>query len=146
MARNSYKTYLMGAGASGSTYTKLCDIKEYPDLGQAPDGLETTTLSDAMKTYINDIVDPGGTLEFTANYDPVVYQSLQSHVGKREKYAIWLGGTADQDGVVQPDGSEGKFEFEGDLATWLKGAGTSAVVDMGIAISPSTPITFSYQG
>ena len=34
MARSTYKTYLMkGTGTSTVTYSKLVDIKEFPDLG-----------------------------------------------------------------------------------------------------------------
>lgn len=140
MARNSYKTFLMNS-ADGKTWSKLVDIKEYPDLGQAPDTLETTTLSDKMKTYINDILDTGGGLEFNFNYTPADYQTLQEHSGKQEHWAIWLGGT-EAEGVLTPTGSEGKFSFQGEMTPWLKGAGTSAVVEMGASIAPSTPIEF----
>ena len=50
MAISTYKVFLMKA--SGGTYTKLIDIKDFPDLGGAPEMLETTTLSDKMQTYI----------------------------------------------------------------------------------------------
>lgn len=43
----TYQTYLMH-GTSGS-YTKLCDIKEFPDLGGEPEQVEITTLSDSMR-------------------------------------------------------------------------------------------------
>ena len=138
-ATNTYKTFLMNGGAEGATFTKLIDIKEFPDLGQAPDTLETTTLSDHMKTYIADIIDPGGALEFNANYDLTDYETLQTHVGKQEWWAIWFGGTG-QGNTLTPTGSEGKFKFKGELSVWVKGAGTSAVREMGVAITPSTPI------
>lgn len=138
-AHNTYMTYLMNAGASGSTYTKLIDIKEFPDLGSAPPTLDTTTLSDAMHTYINDILDTGGGLEFNANYKLEDYQTLQAHVGKNEKYAIWFGATVTE-GVATPSGEFGKFEFEGELSVWKKGAGVGAVQEMGLSIAPSTEI------
>lgn len=140
MARNSFKTYLMKK--NGNTWEKLCDIKEFPDLGQAPDTLETTTLSDPMKTYINDIMDVGGGLEFNLNYDPAVYATLEALKGQELDYGVWFGAT-ESGGVYTPDGSEGKFSFKGELSVWVKGAATSAVVDMGVSIAPSTPITFS---
>lgn len=141
MASNTFKTFLMTGGAEGTTYTKLVDVKETPDLGSAPEALDATTLSDSMKVYISDIVDPGGTLEFTANYDPTDYTKLMTHVGKKEHYAIWLGGT-ESEGTVTPTGDLGQFEFEGELSVWLKSASVSAVREMGIGITPSTPITF----
>lgn len=140
MPRTSYKTFLMhGSGTGSVTYSKLCDIKEFPDLGSAPDTIDVTTLSDGQKMYLNDIFDPGN-LEFNSNYDPDVYDTLKALEGKTEKYAVWFGGT-ESGGVVTPDGSAGKFEFEGELAVWVKGAGVSAAVDMGISIAPSTKIT-----
>ena len=33
---STYKTYLMVGSGSPTSYSKLCDIKSYPDLGGAP--------------------------------------------------------------------------------------------------------------
>lgn len=46
MAISTYKVFLMKGTTSGSstTYEKLVDIKDFPDLGGAPEMLETTTL------------------------------------------------------------------------------------------------------
>lgn len=140
MARTSYKTFLMKKGTgTDATYTKLCDIKEFPDLGGAPDTIDVTTLSDGQKMYLPDILDPGN-LEFNANYDPTTYDTLKALEGTTASYAVWFGGT-ESNGVVTPDGSAGKFEFDGQLSVWVKGAGVSAAVDMGISIAPSTKIT-----
>ena len=46
MAISTYKVFLMKKAASGGTYSKVVDIKDFPDLGGAPEMLETTTLSD----------------------------------------------------------------------------------------------------
>ena len=140
MAINTYKTYLMkGSGSSSTTWSKLIDIKEFPDLNQATPTLDATTLSDPAHVYIADIKDTGGTLEFTANYDKNDYQTLQALEGTVVKYAVWFGATT-AEGVDTPDGSEGKFEFEGELSVWKKGAGVSAVQEMGIGIAPTKPI------
>ena len=61
---NTYMSYLM-TSEDGATWTKLIDIKEFPDLGSTPPTLDTTTLSDNMHTYINDIADTGGGLELS---------------------------------------------------------------------------------
>lgn len=140
MARTSFKTYLMKKGTgSGNAYTKLVDIKEFPDLGKAPDTIDVTTLSDPQKVYLPDILDPG-QLEFNANYDPADYSTLKALEGTELDLAIWFGGT-ESNGVYTPDGSAGKFEFKGYITVWVKGAGVSAAVDMGIAITPTTTIT-----
>ena len=66
MAISTYGIFLMHK-ASGETYSKLIDIKDFPDLGGAPEMLETTTLSDSMQTYIEGI-QSADALEFSANY------------------------------------------------------------------------------
>ena len=53
MFTSSYKTFLMQK--KNTAYEKLVDIKSFPDLGGAPELLETTTLSDSMQTYIEGI-------------------------------------------------------------------------------------------
>ena len=139
MARTSFKTYLMKKGSGTSaTYTKLVDIKEFPDLGKAPDTIDVTTLSDPQKVYLPDIFDPG-QLEFNANYDAADYTTLKALEGTELDLAIWFGAT-ESNGVYTPDGSAGKFEFKGYITVWVKGAGVSAAVDMGIAITPTTTI------
>lgn len=50
MATSTYMTFLMHK--NNSTYEKLIDITEFPDLGTDPEMLETTTLSDRMQTFI----------------------------------------------------------------------------------------------
>lgn len=138
MAISTYKVFLMHKGASESAYTKLIDIKEFPDLGGDPEMLETTTLSDKMQTYIAGIQSLDG-LSFTANYDLTDYKALKALAGKNEKYAVWFGGT-ESGGVLTPTGSDGKFSFDGQLTAYPTGGGVNEVVAIGITIAPSTPI------
>ena len=64
MAISTYKVFLMKK--TSETWSKLIDIKDFPDLGGSPELLETTTLSDKMQTYIPGIQSLDA-LEFTAN-------------------------------------------------------------------------------
>lgn len=137
MAISTYKVFLMKKGTS--TYEKLVDIKDFPDLGGAPEMLETTTLSDGAQTFIPGIQSLEA-LEFTANYDKADYTTLAALKDTETDYAVWFGGT-ESAGVVTPDGSEGKFEFKGKLNVFVVGGGVNEVVDMTITIAPSTPIT-----
>ena len=141
MPISTYKTYLMHADSAGNTWTKLVDIKEFPDLGGAPDMLETTTLTDKMQTYIAGIQSMDG-LNFTANYDMTKFEELKALEGKQEKYAVWFGGS-ESAGAVTPDGSNGKFSFSGELSVYPTGGGVNEVVGMSITIAPSTPVEFS---
>ena len=140
MAISSYKCFLMKKG-TGDTYEKLIDIKEFPDLGGAPEMLETTTLSDKMQTYIPGI-QSSDALEFTANYTKKDYETLAALAETEADYAVWFGGT-ESGGVVTPDGSNGKFAFKGYLSVNVNGGGVNEVVEMTITIAPSTVITES---
>lgn len=138
MAISTYKVFLMKKG-SGDTYAKLVDIKDYPDLGGAPEMLETTTLSDKMQTFIEGIQQLDA-LEFTANYTKADYETLKALEGTQTDFAVWFGATESQ-GVLTPSGSDGKFSFKGTLSVFVNGGGVNEVVDMTITIAPSTIIT-----
>ena len=140
MAISTYKVFLMHKASDADAYTKLIDIKEFPDLGGEPEMLETTTLSDKMQTYIAGVQSLEG-LSFTANYDKADFASLKALEGKQEQFAVWFGGS-EAGGVVTPDGSNGKFSFKGELSVYPVGGGVNEVVDMNITIAPSTVIAF----
>ena len=143
MATSTYKTFLMHGSGTTPTWSKLVDIKEFPDIGSDPEMLETTTLSDKMKTFIMGIQNNEG-MNFNANYDKTDYQALKALEGKNEKYAVWFGGTV-SGGTVTPTGSEGKFSFEGELAVHVTGGSVNEVRGMAITIAPSTVITESFS-
>lgn len=137
MAISTYKAFLMHKNTSN--YEKLTDIKEFPDLGGAPEMLETTTLSDRMQTYIPGIQSID-SLEFTANYTLAEYQKLKKMEGTEKEFAIWFGGTEAGD-TVTPTGSDGKYAFKGQLSVYVNGGGTNEVVEMTITIAPSSVIS-----
>ncbi len=140
MAISTYKTFLMKKGTS-STWEKVIDIKDFPDLGGAPEMLETTTLSHKMQTYIEG-VQSNDALEFTANYTKADYVSLKSLEGSENDYAVWFGGT-ESAGVLTPTGSDGKFEFKGSLSAYVTGGGVNEVTGMTITIAPSSSINIA---
>lgn len=141
MAISTYKVFLMKKGDTGDTWSKLVDIKEFPDLGGEPEMLETTTLSDKMQTYIAGIQSLGG-LTFTANYDMATFKTLKALEGKKASYAVWFGGT-EASGTVTPTGDNGKFSFDGELSVYPNGGGVNEVVGMTVSIAPSTVINFA---
>lgn len=137
MAISTYKVFLMKK--QDAAYEKLVDIKDFPDLGGSPEMLETTTLSDKMQTYIPGIQNLDA-LEFTANYTKADFTALKALEGQELDLAVWFGGTEEAN-VLTPTGSDGKFEFKGQLSVFPVGGGVNEVVDMTITIAPSTPIT-----
>lgn len=132
MAISTYGISLMYKATSGDTYTKLIDIKDFPDLGGAPEMLETTTLSDNMQTYIPGIQSLDA-LEFTANYTLADFKKIKAMEGTDTAFAVWFG----------VDGADGKFEFNGQISAFPVGGGVNEVVGMTISIAPSTPITMA---
>lgn len=137
MAISTYKIFLMKKG-TGDTYEKFLDIKSFPDLGGAPEMLETTTLSDAMQTYISGIQSLDA-LEFEANYTKEDYEKCKEVEGKTESYSVWFGGTG-SGSALTPTGEHGKFDFDGMLSAFPTGGGVNEVVGMTVTIAPSTPI------
>lgn len=124
-------TYLMqGSGSGTITYTKLCDIKDYPDLIGAPEPLETTTLSDSARTYIQGLKN-NEQLTFTANYTENDFNTLNTLSGE-QFLAIDFG----------TDGADGRFTFKGYVSVSIVGHGVNEVREMSIVITPTTEITF----
>lgn len=140
MAFSTYKTFLMHKASGSDNWTKLIDVKDYPNLGGTPEMLETTTLSDKMQTYTLG-VQSLDSMDFTANYSASDYAMLNELAGVDHAYAVWFGATESQ-GVLTPTGSDGKFEFTAKLSVYPKGGGVNEVVEMGITLAPSTVITF----
>lgn len=141
MAISTYKIFLMQK--KETKWEKLIDIKDYPDLGGSPELLETTTLSDMMKTFIEGIQE-NGALEFTLNYTKAECAKLKQLKGQTLELAVWFGGT-ESGATVTPTGADGKFSFSGTLSVYLPGKGTNEVVEMIISIAPSTSIIFEEE-
>ena len=137
MATSSYKTFLMYK--KNDAYEKLVDIKDFPDLGGAPEMLETTTLSDSMQTYIEGIQSQDA-LEFNVNYTLALYEQIDAMKGTETEFAVWFGGT-ESGGTVIPVGDEGKFNFKGYISIRVTGKGVNEVREAVLSIAPSTPIT-----
>lgn len=139
MAISTYKIFLMMK--KEASYEKLIDIKDFPDLGGSPEMLETTTLSDKMQTYIPG-VQSLDALEFTANYTKEDFTKLKALEGVEHEFAVWFGGTEEAN-VLTPTGTDGKFQFKGQLSAFPVGGGVNEVVDMTVTIAPSTPISMA---
>lgn len=135
----TYQTYLMhGTGTGTVTYSKLIDIKEFPDLGGTPEAVEVTTLSDSMRRYVPGIQDTEA-LEFLANYVLADYQTCKALENQQEKYAVWF----DDGTATTPTGALGKWEFTGALSVYVTGGGVNDPREMQITITPSTVIEFT---
>lgn len=134
MAINTYQTYLMKKGSgTGATWEKLVDIKDFPDLGAAPEPIETTTLSDPARTYIPGIENTDQK-SFTCNYTPDDYATVLALKGSEIEMAIWFGATVSGK-VTTPDGSMGKFEGKGYIDVYVNGGGVNEPVNMTVTLT-----------
>ena len=137
MATSTYKSFLMHK--KDTSYEKLIDIINYPDLGGKPESIDITTLSDSAKTSISGIQNTE-SLEFDALYDSTSFAALKELEHKKDDYSVWFGGTEGADGSVTPDGSEGKFDITGELSVYVTSGEVNAARKMKISINPSKPI------
>ena len=139
MATNTSLSFLMYKAST--TYTKLVDIKSYPNIMGEREALETTTLSNTARTYIPGIVQSSdGNLAFPANYDEDDFATVAALEGTEQDLAIWFGGTV-SGSTVTPTGSEGKFEFKGFVSAGIVGKGVNEVREMEVRVTPTTEIT-----
>ena len=117
-------------GESAANLRQVVDIKDFPDLGGAPEMLETTTLSDQVQTYILGIQGLD-MMEFTCNYTKADFDAVMQDANKELYYELEFGN----------NGSEGIFEWRGQHTAWVVGAGVNAVTEFKIGVAPSTKPT-----
>ena len=133
MAISTYQSYFMqGTGTTTLTWAKLFDFKTDPDLGAAPEQLETTTQSDPAHTYIPGL-EANEQKNYTLNYDATVYDSIKALKGQELDVAEWFG--ANSSG--EPDGHNGKFVGKGYLDIYVNGGDANTVRNMTVVLTMS---------
>jgi hypothetical protein len=129
MASTTIGTYL-GISTDGTAYNKLIPIKDFPDLGGAPDQVEITDLDDDVQKFLLG-VQSMSALEFLANYIPANYDLVSGLAdGTIRKFCVAFG----------DEGEYGIFTWEGQVATWVVGGGVNAAREMRVSISASTKV------
>lgn len=121
---------ILKAGAAASSLTQLCKIKSYPDLGGAPEQLESTDLEDKAQTYVAGI-QTLEAMEFTANYTKEAYDSVAATVGTEQKYQLEFG----------ENGEDGIFSWTGTHSVRVTAGEVNAVREMVITCTPSSKIS-----
>ena len=132
----SYATFLMHS-SDGSTYSKFCPIKSTPALMAQKEAVEVTTLEDSGRTYIPGIRQNDGSFSFTANYELSYVQAVEALNEADTYWAIYLGGTEQNDGTVTPTGQYGIYKFKGRATFSVSEMSVNGVREMGINIMPS---------
>ena len=127
MAISSYNIVLKTSETATGTCTELVPVKDFPDLGSAPDTIEVTTLRDKMKRYIQGLQDTG-SFEFTYNYTKTDFTKVKALDDNTTHYFELDFGN---DG----EGGEGTFFFAGQVTTYVAGTGTGSVVEAKIVVT-----------
>ena len=99
-------------------------IKDFPSLLGKRSSLETTTLSDDAQTFISGIRQQSESFDFTANYDPTVYNTLNS-LTDAQKWSLTFS-----------DGSG--YTWTGSVSVSVNEGSVDAVLEMTISVTPST--------
>ena len=133
MAISTYKTYLC---VKGTGYTKLVDIKNFPDLGSEPDMIDITTLSDAYRHYLAGIQDTGA-LNFDFNADATTMSTVQGKCGTEQDWAVCFG----DDDPTDTTNCVMKFVFKGVASAFVTGGGVNEAVNGRITIALTSDIS-----
>lgn len=113
-----------------SSFETLVNIKDFPDLGGAPNQIETTTLADAAQTFIDGIKQQS-PMEFTANYSKEDFIKINElDDGSQHDFQLNFG----------ENGNDGMFGWSGTVRCWVTGAGVDNVIEMKISTTPSTEV------
>lgn len=121
MAISTYGVVLKYGADSPSTEII---IKSFPEIMAKRSALETTTLSDDAKTFIPGIRETPDSFDFTANYDPNVFGTLNG-LSEPQKCSL-----------VFSDGSG--FTWDGYISVATTDGDVDAVVEMTVSITPTS--------
>lgn len=123
----------------------LVPTTNYPDLGGDVELIEITTLFDKVRRNVKGVQD-AGSFAFDALYTAENYaRCKQFEDAGEQEFSVWFGGTGEGESYV-PTGSDGKFDFKGELSTYVTGNGVNEARGLRVSIAVSSEITFSYEG
>ena len=90
MEKSTSNTFLYYSSTQEGSFTKLIDIKSYPDVFSAPEKLDISDLSSNRKKYTQGMVDLPD-YEFGFNYTADAYQSVKEKEGTVGYYQLRFG-------------------------------------------------------
>ena len=120
-AMSAYNTVLK-YGADSPTTTVV--IKDTPVIMAKRSSLETTTLSDDSRTFIEGIRETSESFDFTANYDSEVFATLNGLSGVQKCSLVYSDGSG--------------YTWDGMISASVNEAAVDAVLEMTISIVPTS--------
>ncbi len=132
MLANGIKLGYKKKSESASTYTDLTGLKEVPEMGDEPEKVENTCLSDTVKQYEYGIGDPGD-LEFKFKYE---------NSSETSPYRV-LRTAAEAKEILSfeesfPDGT--KFTWDAQISVKLGGGGVNGVMEFTLKMALQSAI------
>ena len=103
-------------------------LQSTPEISESKEKLETTTLANANKTYIDGLKDFGDSLSFGVLYLKEEFMRVRALADGEGKEIV----------LTYPDGMT--VSFTGSVATVLSGAEVNAVLTYSIEITPMSDI------
>ena len=120
-AMSAYNTVLKYGADSPSTTVV---IKDTPVIMAKRSSLETTTLSDDSRTFIEGIRETSESFDFTANYDSEVFATLNNLSGVQKCSLVYSDGSG--------------YTWDGMISASVNEAAVDAVLEMTISIVPTS--------
>lgn len=132
MLANGIKLGYKKKGAEPNTYTDLPGLKEVPEMGDEPEKVDNTCLSDTVKQYEYGIGDPGD-LEYKFKYEnssaTSPYRVLRAAAEKKEVLSFE---------ETFPDGT--KFNWDAQVSVKLGGGGVNGVIEFTLKMALQSDI------
>ena len=122
MAAMSAFNTVLKYGADSPTTTVV--IKDTPVIMAKRSSLETTTLSDDSRTFIEGIRETSESFDFTANYDSEVFATLNGLNGVQKCSLVYSDGSG--------------YTWDGMISASVNEAAVDAVLEMTISIVPTS--------
>lgn len=119
-------------------------IKDFPTIDPhgEPDQVETTTLCDEFHQYVDGLKNYGDPLEFTANYDEAIFNTLNGYGTTTKAVDVLLCNSSSDE-----TGANGKFSMtSAEISVRLNGAGVGDALEMIIVVKPKSAIAFATVG
>lgn len=121
MAISTYNTVLKYG--SETPQTEIA-IKDFPSLLGKRNSLETTTLTDDAQTFIQGIRGQSESFDFTANYDPTAYSTINGLSGVQKCSLTFSDGSG--------------YTWDGYLSASVNEGSVDAVLEMTVSIVPAS--------
>ena len=118
-------------GASTAS-TAIAELIEMPEFGGAPEVVDTTHLTSAIKTGIAGLQDPG-SMDFKFYYDATVFAAIKAIENAEVKEEQNIK-------VTLSDGAS--FEFKGYMAIKYDGGGVNTAATMTVTVTLSDELKF----